>query len=67
MRTFEHFPDNTICPICGTNNDKECILISIDGTDKGNSCHAQPVHVECLRTNNFRYNKDVNVIYLPLS
>lgn len=65
MQTFEHFPEGTFCPICGNNNDKECILISIDGTNKGNICQAQPVHVECLLTN-MRYNKEFNVIYLPL-
>ena len=66
MRTFEHFPKEAICPICKENNDSECVLIPIDGTEKGNICEAQPVHVKCLCDNKFRYNKSINVIYMQL-
>ena len=35
MRTFENFPEGTNCPLCGTNENKECCLIPIDGTEDG--------------------------------
>jgi len=63
MRTFEHFPDvpKLACPICGTNEDSECILVGIDGTADGNNEQAQPVHTNCLR--HLRYLKEKGIIY----
>lgn len=60
-RTFEHFPNNVICPICRTNDDAETILIPIDGTNKDGISEAKPVHLWCSVAN--RYNPEVNVIY----
>lgn len=48
MRTFDHFPETTICPICKTNEDKRCCLVPIDGTEENNNVEAQPVHIHCL-------------------
>ena len=66
IRTFEHFPEDIKCPICGTNDDKECFLIEIDGTVEGNICQAAPIHLDCItkNLNKFRFNRDVGVIYL---
>ena len=33
MRTFEHFPEQDKCLLCGKNTDKPCILIGVDGTE----------------------------------
>ena len=66
MRTFEHFPEHIPCKICGTNEDKECILIPVDGTDDGNICQAIPIHVDCLMADKFRFNKDVEIFYYKL-
>jgi len=63
MRTFEHFPKNKICPMCGTGEDKECILIPVDDTKDGNICEVIPVHAECARKGDLRYNREVNVFY----
>lgn len=59
---FKHFPKVAKCPICGGNEDGECILAGIDGThDKDERIEqAQPIHVECIR---LRYNKDMNLLY----
>lgn len=64
-RIFEHFPKDSICPVCGNNTDNECVLLSIDGTDEddGKICQAIPVHADCLRDLKFRYNKEANIIY----
>lgn len=63
-RTFEHFPDTATCPLCGTSDDKECCLIPIDGTDDGDCCEAQPMHVECVRKlSQYRYNKVIGAVY----
>lgn len=65
MREFEKFPEEKLCPICQTNDQKPCVLIPIDGThiDDGRTCEAAVVHSECLNTEGWRYNKDVGVIY----
>lgn len=48
MRTFEQFPNNQKCPICGTNDNKTYTLVPIDGTENGENVEAAPVHIECL-------------------
>lgn len=58
MRTFEHFSKGDhICPICGTDEDKETILIPIFGTQDGNNIQAAQVHTECLQNNIMLYPK----------
>lgn len=49
MRTFEHFPEQVICPICGTNDDKLCVLIPIAGTIKDGICTAKNFHLDCIK------------------
>ena len=66
MRTFEHFPEISKCPICGTNEDKECFLMPIDGTEDGSNCEAQPTHVGCVEVNKLRFNKEVGIIYYKI-
>ena len=64
MRTFSNFPKDSICPLCNTNDDKECCLIPIDKTGDGRICEAIPVHLMCLiDIKMFRYNYENNVIY----
>lgn len=46
-RTFDHFPPNATCPVCGTNEDAECVLLGIDGTQDGNKEEAKIVHLWC--------------------
>ena len=45
--TFEHFPVDTICPICQTNDEGVCVLVPIKGTDEGGIAEAQPIHLAC--------------------
>jgi hypothetical protein len=66
MRTFPHFPQDQTCPICGTNDDKECWLMGIDGTADGSIEQAAPVHLECtgrMMQGRLRYNKAMGVVY----
>lgn len=65
MRFFDQFPNDSICPICKTNENKSCFLMPIDGTNKGNICEAQPTHKHCIEQmhNKLRWNKNVGVIY----
>lgn len=63
MRTFEHFPENEVCLMCGTWEDKPCTLIPIDDTGDGRICEAVPVHAECAARGDLRYNRKVNVFY----
>ena len=48
MRTFESFPEDVTCPICGTNDDNKCTLLAIEGTEDGNNVQTMPVHITCL-------------------
>ena len=64
LRTFKHFPEDSICPICGTNEDKECFLIPIKGTQRDNMAEAMVFHTSCL---DLIYDKENNIIYQVLS
>ena len=63
MRTFEHFPEDIPCVICRKSDDKKCTLLPVDGTEDGNNCEAIPVHADCVRNLEFRYNRGVGIIY----
>jgi hypothetical protein len=60
IRTFEHFPPNKTCPLCGTNRDEECFLAAIDSTQEGNICDGKPIHTGCLE---LRWNEDAVMLY----
>jgi hypothetical protein len=51
-RIFHHFPkgNGTLCPLCNTDRDQPCTLITVDGTldEKNNREQCLPVHVQCL-------------------
>lgn len=66
MRYFDNFPEKKRCPICGTNENKECFLMPIDETTKGNICEAIPVHRNCIGDiiiPKLRLNREHGVIY----
>lgn len=44
MNTFPQFPTECVCPLCGTNEDKECILVPVVNSSDG----PQPMHTACL-------------------
>jgi len=46
-RKFDHFPEEKICPVCDTNEDRPCILVPIPGTEEGNIMQAKPFHYDC--------------------
>jgi transcription elongation factor Elf1 len=46
-RSFDHFPENFECPICGSNKDTTCVLVPIPGTEDGRNVQAEPVHLKC--------------------
>jgi hypothetical protein len=50
VRVFQHYPQDTthVCPVCGTKDDKECVLIGIEGTQEGHNIQAHPFHIECI-------------------
>jgi len=60
MRIFKGFNKNGKCPICGTNEDKETVLIGVTGTEEGNNMQAEQFHLECL---DLLYNKELGIIY----
>jgi len=64
MRTFDHFPADKTCPLCGTSEDKICTLIPIDGTENDGICEAIPVHAYCVANAQLQFNRDVNVFYV---
>lgn len=46
-RTFQSFPPDTTCPICGTNDDGKTVLVVISGGEKGDIAEAKPMHLAC--------------------
>lgn len=46
-RTFESFPEDSICPICLTNDDGKTVLVAIQGTSEDGICEAIPMHLAC--------------------
>jgi len=60
MRTFEHFPEDVICKLCGTSEDKPCCLCGIDETSDGHIEEAIPIHVDCI---NLRFNQNAGIFY----
>ena len=65
LKTFEHFPDNKKCVVCGTNEDDQCVLVMIDGTGDGSIAEAEPVHLACAVSTN--YKKDMGLLYRLIS
>jgi hypothetical protein len=57
MKTFKEFPKDDKCILCGTNENKECILIPIDGTKPEGEHYEQvtPAHLDCIQP---RYNRE---------
>lgn len=64
MRTFPHFNPacESTCPVCGTAEDKETVLIPILGSEEGNLCRAEQFHVQCIEAN-WRYYEGGNVLF----
>jgi len=48
MRIFNKFPEKEKCPICRTNEQGECVLIGIDGTQEDNNMEAKVFHLKCI-------------------
>lgn len=50
MRVFKEMntTGNDVCPICGTADKKEVVLVGVDGTEKDGTIQARQVHLECL-------------------
>ena len=63
LRTFEHFPQTSRCPICDNSEDGECCLVPIIGTQEGTIVEAIPIHTGCL---SLVYDKKNNIIYQSL-
>lgn len=61
MRVFDNFPSQggTVCPVCGTSNNMQTILIPIDDSKKndGNNMEAIPTHLVCI-LNSIRYSRE---------
>ena len=63
MRTFDRFPNDSECPICGSNADRPCVLIPVTGTDRGGCCEAKPVHADCIKSLELKLTNDLGAIY----
>ena len=69
MRTFDHFPEDKTCPLCGKNTDEVCILTPIDGTERDNICEAAPTHLRCFNdlADQFRLNREADIVYIKIA
>lgn len=64
MRVFEepNMSNNWKCPICGTNDKKEVVLVGIDGTDKGTVIQARQYHLSCIELIEYTIPKGNDVL-----
>jgi hypothetical protein len=60
-RIFEKFPLDVTCPICGTNDEGETVLVAIQGTQDDGICQAQPMHLVCAIAKS--YNPEMKVAF----
>ena len=52
MNTFDKFPQDRRCPICGTADERPGVLVTdSDKASLGGSSEAHPVHLDCLVEN----------------
>ena len=66
MKIQDHFPQNKTCPICGTNKDKKCGFIAVDGKLKGVAPDVQPFHLDCIDLVwTKKFYKGLDVIIMP--
>ena len=61
MRVFKKFPKKSICPICGKNTDKECVLIRINGTEEERNIEARCYHLDCLELKEYSIGDNVTI------
>jgi len=50
-RIYLHFPSEEKCRICGTNEDKECVMVPKADEDRDDVIYRVPVHVDCILNN----------------
>lgn len=50
MNVFSHpnLSTNWTCPVCGTADDKETVLVAKHGTQERNLVQCEQIHLECL-------------------
>ena len=62
MRIFKkpNLSNDWKCPICGTSDIKEVVLIGIEGTEEGLNIQAEQVHLDCIE---LTYDTRIGFIY----
>jgi hypothetical protein len=62
MRVFKkmNISGKDVCPICGTKENKEAVLIAKEGTQEGFNAEAIQVHLDCL---DLWINEEIGIIY----
>jgi len=48
MKIFKTFPQDDVCPVCGNNDNTECMLVAVGGTGDGHTIEAVLVHIDCI-------------------
>lgn len=51
MNTFDKFPQDRRCPICGTADERPCMLVTDSDKGRAGCSEAHPVHLDCLVDN----------------
>lgn len=64
MRIFPNMNKSSICPICGTNEDKPCVLIGIDGTQEGYIIEAKAYHVDCIELTEYKHQNKFVILQI---
>jgi hypothetical protein len=62
IRTFEQFPEDSKCPVCGTNEQGLTVLVPIYGTQRGNNAEAICVHLKCAVIREWRNDMQLGLV-----
>ena len=64
MRTFKkpNLSNNWKCPICGTNEEKEVVLIAVAETEEGHNVQANQYHLDCIKLTEYDYGSTYGVV-----
>lgn len=65
MRIFKkpNISGGFICPICGSSEEKEVVLIGIQGTENNGNMEARQYHLDCIDLTEMKLEKDTVIFH----
>ncbi len=66
MRVFDKFNSNgdSVCPVCKTAEEKQTILIAMDGTEDDGVMEAKQYHLDCVELRQKDMGDESTILYM---